>query len=136
MVSAGDAVLGVELVALTGFTIAWEVCDGRPAGDSQFLLLTLAALGMGLQSEAMRNVGATLSTTYLTGTITSVVASLVARDHDAKNNRLNLTILGSVTVGAAAGGRLISLAPVTLPVLPVISLLAAVVVVVTIGVHE
>jgi len=130
------AVLVLELAAFAGFTIAWELCDGRPTGGSQFLLLILAALGMGLQSAATRTVGATLSTTYLTGTITSVVAALVTRVHGDQNNRLNLTILGSVTIGAAAGGGLISLAPVALPVLPVIPLLAVVVVAETIGVHQ
>jgi uncharacterized membrane protein YoaK (UPF0700 family) len=130
------AALVLELVVFTGFTVAWELFNGRPTGNSQFLLLTLAAAAMGLQSKAMQSVGTTLSTTYLTGTITSTVTSLVTRAKDAQNNRLNLAILGSVTGGAAAGGGLISLAPVALPVLPVISLVAVVTVALTVGVHE
>jgi uncharacterized membrane protein YoaK (UPF0700 family) len=130
------AALALELLAVTGFTIAWELVNGRPTGNSQFLLLTLAALAMGLQSEAMRNVGTTLSTTYLTGTITSTVASFVTGARHARENRLNLAILGSVTLGAAAAGGLISVVPVALPVLPMVSLIAIVVVARTVGVHE
>ena len=130
------ATLAVELVAFVGFTIGWEITDGDPTGVYQLVVLGFTAVAMGLQSAAVRNVGATLSTTYLTGTLTSAVASLVTRSAADRNSRLNLAVLGSVTVGAAAGGGIIRAAPSALPALPLLAVAGVVVVAATVGVHE
>jgi uncharacterized membrane protein YoaK (UPF0700 family) len=130
------ATLVLEFIAFTAFTVGWELLRGRPTGNSQFLVLAAAGLAMGLQSEAMRNVGTTLNTTYLTGTLTATIASLVTRKKTVRSDRLNLVILGSATVGAASGGGLIRLAPAALPVLPIVAIMGVVAVAGSIGVRE
>jgi uncharacterized membrane protein YoaK (UPF0700 family) len=69
----------VEVIALVAFTVGWELTKGRPTSAVQLGLLAVAAIAMGIQSEAVRNVSAKVSTTYLTGTLTAAVASIVHR---------------------------------------------------------
>jgi uncharacterized membrane protein YoaK (UPF0700 family) len=114
--SAVTVALAAEFLVFAGFTLGWELTGGQPAGPSQLALLAGAAIAMGLQSEAMRNVGTTLSTTYLTGTLTGAVASLVTRSRGG--NVMSFAVLGSAAAGAAAGAALIAAAPAMLPVLP------------------
>ena len=130
------AALVVELLAFTAFTVGWELTGGHPAGAWQFGLLALAALAMGLQSAAMRNIGTTLSTTYLTGTLTSAVASLATRSQPSQRNRLNVAVLVAVAAGAAAGGALLAALPMTFPVLPVGALTGVITIVMTVGTHQ
>ena len=76
-------VLLAELTLLAGFTVGWEVTGGRPAGWAQFGLLATLAGAMGMQSSAVRDMGLTeVSTTYLTGTLTGLVSSLVSPGQD------------------------------------------------------
>ncbi|MFD2348572.1 YoaK family protein [Nonomuraea ferruginea] len=73
------AVLGAELLALVAFAVGWEVTGGRPSAVALHVLLVLTAMAMGLQSAAMRALGGrrVVSTTYLTGTLTGVIAALL-----------------------------------------------------------
>lgn len=95
---------------------------GTRPGPAIFLLLALAALAMGVQGEAVRNAGAAVSTTYLTGTLTTTISSLVRGPRSDPAVRINATILCSAVAGAAGGAGLIRLAPDTLPVLPLVAL--------------
>lgn len=108
------ATLAVELLALAGFTMGWELTGSYPLGAWQWGLLAVAALAMGLQSAAMRHVGTTLSTTYLTGALTSAVASLASRKQSLRRTRLKVAVLVALAAGAA-GGALLAALPATLP---------------------
>ena len=131
-----SATLAVELLAFAGFTIGWELVRGHASGVTQFALLAVAAIAMGLQSEAMRNVGGQLSTTYLTGTLTSAVSLLVTRGRRRGVNWLSVGVLGSAAIGAAAGAALIRAAPVTLPILPVVAVAGVIATAMTVGLRQ
>jgi len=126
----------LELLAFAGFTVGWELTGSHPTGAWQLGLLALAALAMGLQSAAMRNVGTTLSTTYLTGTLTSTVASIVTRGQPGRRNRLNVAVLVAAAAGAAAGGALLAALPAALPFLPMSALTGVVTIVMTAGTRQ
>jgi uncharacterized membrane protein YoaK (UPF0700 family) len=130
------ATLLIELLAFAGFTVGWELTGSHPAGAGQLGLLAVAALVMGLQSAAMRSVGTTLSTTYLTGTLTSAVASMVTRGQPSQRNRLNVAVLVAAATGAAAGGVLLATLPATLPILPMSALAGVITIVMTVGTHQ
>ena len=67
-----------ELVLLAGLTAGWELTGGHPHGGGQYLLQGIAAAAMGMQSAAVRALGAgRFSTTYLTGQLTGLVSTLV-----------------------------------------------------------
>jgi uncharacterized membrane protein YoaK (UPF0700 family) len=104
-----------ELAVLIGYAVWWMASDGHPGGWTQLVLLGVIALAMGGQSAAARQLGNPhAGTTYLTGTLTSVVSSLAGR---RRPDPESVAVLLAVVVGAAAGAGLIEVAPVTVPLL-------------------
>ena len=114
--------LVVELAVMGAFSAGWELTHGQPTGGPQLVLVVVATLGMGLQSAAVRGLGASVSTTYLTGTLTGVVASLVAKQRPHHLDHRGTAVLTALAVGAAVGGVLIFTAPAALPALPLAAL--------------
>src|SRR5437899_1165210 len=67
------AALGIEAAALIAFAALWHVGGGLE------VLIALAAAGMGIQSAAVRRLAvAGVTTTFVTGTLTSLMAGLAA----------------------------------------------------------
>lgn len=129
-------ILSIELVALIGLTIGWNVAGSRPSNPWQFVLLAFASLAMGLQSGAMRNVATSLSTTYLTGTITGAVTALVQRARPRSSSHLSLAVIGAAGLGAAASGGLLLSATALVPFVPLVCVAAVVTTSATIGAHH
>src|SRR5262249_51838406 len=71
----------VEFVLLAGCAVGWGLAGAAPGGAAQLVLLAVLAAAMGTQSAAARGFGARVSTTYLTGTLTGVVAAWVTPGH-------------------------------------------------------
>jgi uncharacterized membrane protein YoaK (UPF0700 family) len=116
-----SAALGVELALLASFFVGWAVRGGRPDGAVQVVLLLLAAAAMGVQTGAVRAIGISgLSTTYLTGTLAGILATLVT---DGRLQRRSLIILAALIVGAAVAALLVVHVPTAAPALPVALLL-------------
>jgi uncharacterized membrane protein YoaK (UPF0700 family) len=71
-----------EGMMIAAFTLVWHV---TPAGEERgsaalYLLIALSAMAMGVQSVAVRHLNIpAVSTTYVTGTMTSLIAALVSR---------------------------------------------------------
>jgi uncharacterized membrane protein YoaK (UPF0700 family) len=77
---AVTAALGLELVILVAFAAGWLLDGPEPSGVAVYLLIALSALAMGVQSAAVRRLDvADVSTTYVTGTLTSLTARTVWR---------------------------------------------------------
>ena len=114
--------LVVELAVMGAFSAGWELTHGQPNGTAQLVLIVVATLGMGLQSAAVRGLGTTVSTTYLTGTLTGVVASLVATQRPRHLDHRGVAVITALAVGAAVGGVLLLTAPAALPALPLATL--------------
>jgi uncharacterized membrane protein YoaK (UPF0700 family) len=141
--SGGDAlwsasvtvILLIELIVYGGLTVGWELTGGSPGGTGQLVLLAAATVAMGLQAAAVRDLGRSLSTTYLTGTLTAAVASLVTGGN-SRDNRLNIGVLIAHASGATAAGGLILSVPAALPALPVAILSGVITTVMTVGTRE
>jgi uncharacterized membrane protein YoaK (UPF0700 family) len=115
-------ILFLELVAWIGLTIGWEMTGAHPGGATQFALLADATAAMGLQAAAMRRLDAGVSTTYLTGTLTAAIASVVTGGVRGRQNGLNIGVLLAHVAGAATGGLLILSFAGALPILPLVAL--------------
>jgi uncharacterized membrane protein YoaK (UPF0700 family) len=104
-----------ELAILVGYTIWWMIVGGHPKGWTQLVLLGAIACAMGGQSAATRQLGnPNASTTYLTGTVTSIASSIATRrrpDPEA------VAVILALVAGAAAGVGLLEAAPITVPLL-------------------
>ncbi|MEV5555563.1 DUF1275 family protein [Nonomuraea wenchangensis] len=120
--------LGAELAVLAVFATGWVVAGVRPAAGPLHALLALAAGAMGLQSAAMRGLGGghRVSTTYLTGTLTGVVAALITVGRPQGARLRDLSVLAAVPVGAAGGALVLAYAPAALPAIPLATVLTAV----------
>jgi uncharacterized membrane protein YoaK (UPF0700 family) len=105
--------LTVEAGVLIAFSAGWLATGGRPAGVAQDTLLAVAATAMGMQSAAVRRLGS-LSTTYLTSTLTGLVVALALRQRVGKEPR-SLAILAAFIAGAVAGAVVASYAPGWVP---------------------
>ncbi len=77
--------LTLEWLLLAAFTADWLVVSGRPPTSAATAgLIALSALAMGVQSAAARRLDVSgVATTYITGTLTNLVARLVRRMHRA-----------------------------------------------------
>lgn len=113
--ASASAVLALDLLFLIAFTIVWEIGSHHPDHARLLVLLGLGAVAMGVQSTAVRRLGA-FSTTYLTSTLTGVVEEIVAWRISAATFR-SASLLSVAVAGAVASMALISEAPGVLPVL-------------------
>jgi uncharacterized membrane protein YoaK (UPF0700 family) len=118
--------LFAELVLLAGFAAGWEVTGSRPAGWAQFVLLAVLAAAMGVQSLAVNEMGlANVSTTFLTGTLTGLVSSLVSPGQDTPHGPRRFGVLIGLAAGAGLCGLLLATAAAVVPVLPLAALITA-----------
>jgi uncharacterized membrane protein YoaK (UPF0700 family) len=113
--AAVNAALGVELVLFVTFAAAWWALNSRPPASWFLPLLAVNAAALGIQSSAIQRFGVSgLSTTYLTGTLTTVVIRLVS----GKGVRAvghSVAILAGLIAGAAIGALLVQVAPALVP---------------------
>jgi uncharacterized membrane protein YoaK (UPF0700 family) len=117
-----------ELALLGGFAAGWEITGAKPGGWVQFCLLAVAAAGMGVQSSAVKNMGLTeVSTTYLTGTLTGLVSSLVSPGPPARDRWRRLGVLLGLAAGASLTGLFVATVPDGVPALPLAALITCVV---------
>ena len=120
-------VLVAELTLLAGFAVGWEVSGAAPAGWAQFALLATLAAAMGMQSSAVKDMGLTeVSTTYLTGTLTGLVSSLVSPGQDTPHGLRRFGVLIGLVAGASLCGLLVATAADGVPALPLAALITTI----------
>ena len=123
-----NAVLAIEFGLVVVFAVGWEIARGKPTTPSQLALIGIAAAAMGLQSAAVRaSTRAAVSTTYLTGTLTDVVATLAS----GRALRLEWTgvgILAAALIGAALAGAAVLERSVLAPIVPLVALVGGLVI--------
>lgn len=111
--------LAAEAVLLGIVAVVWVALGGAVGPDVQQVLLALCAAALGVQSSAVQRLGVSgLSSTYLTGTLTTLIAGVAARK-PASVLLPSLLVLVALVVGAGAGW--VSSAAIR-PVAPLIAL--------------
>src|SRR5258705_1026149 len=97
--------LCVEFVVLVVFAFAWWLSLPRFAGGVLAGLIVLSGLAMGIQSAVARRLAVPgVSTTFITGTITALVAELTAVSGATGERRRMSLIIGALVAGAGTGG--------------------------------
>ena len=120
--------LFAELTLLAGFTVGWEITGADPAGWAQFCLLAVASAAMGVQASAVNEMGLThVSTTFLTGTLTGLVSSLVSPGKETQHGARRFGVLIGLAAGAGLCGLLVATATDAVPVLPLAALITTLV---------
>jgi uncharacterized membrane protein YoaK (UPF0700 family) len=113
-------ILVVELVILVAFSVGWELAGTHPSGGGQLALVAVLAAAMGLQAAAVRRLGQ-MSTTYLTSTLTALVAGLVTGSKPDGMAR-SLGVLATLIIGAIAASILLEEARAWLPLVILVPL--------------
>jgi uncharacterized membrane protein YoaK (UPF0700 family) len=98
--------LVLQSVAVAIYAVAWWGTAARPGPALQLALLAVNALALGVQSSAVQRFGvAGLSTTYLTGTLTTAVIRVVS-GRPLREIGHSLLILTGLIAGAVIGALL------------------------------
>ena len=105
--------LAVEFFLLSVASVGWELTAGHPGRAVQLVLVAALAACMGMQAAAVPQLGH-MSTTYLTSTLTGVLAGLVTRTKPEGLAR-SIGVLAAIVTGAVIGGVVVKLAPAWLP---------------------
>jgi uncharacterized membrane protein YoaK (UPF0700 family) len=114
--------LAVEFLLFAVVNVMWFAGHARPGGTEKPIMVALAALALGIQSSAVIRLNVSgLSTTYLTGTLTSVARSLMVDRRFRGNGRSTLVLLALIS-GAALGAVLAIRVPLIAAVPPLIIL--------------
>jgi uncharacterized membrane protein YoaK (UPF0700 family) len=109
--------LAVEFALLAAYGIGWWITGGAPGTVLTLVLLLCMSAAMGVQSSVVQRFGVSgMSTTYLTGTLTTVVIKL-ATGRGWRASQHSIEILLGLVAGAAAGAGLLIVAPLTAPAL-------------------
>jgi uncharacterized membrane protein YoaK (UPF0700 family) len=99
--AAINRAIWVESTALVVVAITWWSSGSHPGASVQLMILVVNAFALGVQSSAVLRFGVSgLSTTYLTGTLTTVVTRLAHR-HRFRDVLPSATILAGLISGAA-----------------------------------
>ena len=113
--------LSVEFVIFAGYATGWWLTGSAPTGSVQLGLLAVNALALGVQSSSVQRFGVSgLSTTYMTGTLTTMIVRLTS-GHRLRDVADSLQILGSLVVGAVIAAALADHAPVLAPLVQLVS---------------
>jgi uncharacterized membrane protein YoaK (UPF0700 family) len=101
--SATLALLG-ELALLLGLLAGWEITGDRPAAVALDILIALSAAAMGMQTAAARRLGvAGVTTTFVTGMLTNLIAELGTVAPGRSHWRIWVATLACMVIGAAVG---------------------------------
>jgi uncharacterized membrane protein YoaK (UPF0700 family) len=123
---AVTAALAAETGVLAAFCVGWELQGGHPHGTGQLVLLALVSVSMGMQGAAVRQLGQ-MSTTYLTGTLTGIVAGLTTRQKPEGLAR-SLGVFGTLIIGALISATVTAYVPRWLPLVVLLPLAVVLVV--------
>lgn len=109
--------LSVEFVIFAGYAVGWWAQGSAPRGIVQLALLGGNAVALGVQSSSVQRFGVPgLSTTYMTGTLTTLIVRLTS-GHRVRDVADSLQILCGLIAGAIGAAALVLHVPVLAPVL-------------------
>jgi uncharacterized membrane protein YoaK (UPF0700 family) len=121
------ASLVTEILVLAVFAAGWEITGAKPEGGAQLFLLALAALAMGMQSAVVAVMGlGGVSTTYLTGTLTTLIDSLASARPRQEGNGRRVASLCALAAGAGLSGMLLATVPAAVPAVPLVMLVGVI----------
>jgi uncharacterized membrane protein YoaK (UPF0700 family) len=118
-------VLALEALVQAGLLAGWLTVGGHPGLAFEAVLVGMSALAMGMQSDAVASLGvAGVTTTYVTGTMTGLLRSLVIGGDDVPGRVRRAAVLVGLLLGAVVGGVLMVQARRFAPVAPLATTVA------------
>lgn len=128
-VSPAPVVLGLVSITLQlGLLVAWSTSGGHVGTAGSCGMIALSAAALGTQTVLAKRISGVsgVTTTFVTGTLTSLMEELAARRHGVR--LVQLTVVLALLAGAFAGTVVAHAAPLVVPLLPLIATGSALVV--------
>jgi uncharacterized membrane protein YoaK (UPF0700 family) len=116
--------LAIEAVIFVVYAGCWWSVGARPGVLEKAMLLGLGAIALGIQSSAMQRFGVGLNTTFLSGSLTTLVGRL-ATGHRFRESRHHLLLLLGLVCGGAVAAVLVLHARAFAPLVQLVPLAAA-----------
>jgi uncharacterized membrane protein YoaK (UPF0700 family) len=116
--------LAIEAVIFVVYAACWWSVGARPDIVGKAVLLGLGAVALGIQSSAMQRFGVGLNTTFLSGSLTTLVGKL-ATGHRFRETRHHLVLLLGLVCGGAVAALLVLHAPSFAPLVQLVPFAAA-----------
>ncbi len=95
--------LAVQLALLATAAVIWLALGGRIHGRWDLAFLAVAAGVMGIQGAAVRKIGVPVSTTYMTGALTTLLEALVTGRRLSRTETSAIGGLSALAAGALLG---------------------------------
>jgi uncharacterized membrane protein YoaK (UPF0700 family) len=112
-------VLALEVLVQAGLLAGWLTVGGHPGLGFEAVLVGVSALAMGMQSDAVAALGvAGVTTTYVTGTLTGLLRSLVTGGEGVRDRVRRVAVVVGLLIGGVVGGVLLVHARRFAPILP------------------
>lgn len=112
--------LAIEWALQAAFLVGWIVTGATPGGAAAVALIAFSGLAMGLQATTTRSLGPGLSTTYITGTLTTLLSELSAAGSVGADAARRGLILLALPAGALVGAIALVVAPLVAPAVPLV----------------
>jgi uncharacterized membrane protein YoaK (UPF0700 family) len=116
-----------EMAVFVVFIAGWEITGTKPSGAAQLFLLAVATVAMGMQSAVVVVLGiAGVSTTYMTGTLTTLIDTIARPDPREGADARRVLVLLALVAGAGLSGLMLATVPSAVPVIPLAMLIGVV----------
>jgi len=122
--SAITRALAVEALVFVVYATCWWTIGVNHSVYAKAALLGLGAIALGIQSASMQRFGPGLNTTFLSGSLTTLV-SWVATGRRLRDIPHHLMVLVGLIFGAISGALLVLHAPMFAPAIQLVALTAA-----------
>ncbi|MFI5268085.1 MAG: YoaK family protein, partial [Chloroflexota bacterium] len=115
--------LAIELVLLCGMTAGWLLTGAQPVRPWLEILIAFSAAAMGIQSAAAQRLAVPgVATTYVTGTLSSVVTELGLFGHPTTGWPLRAGVVLGLGAGAGLDALVLLHWPLLAPLVPLLAL--------------
>jgi uncharacterized membrane protein YoaK (UPF0700 family) len=115
------AVLVLETIFLGALLAGWLATGAEPVRPWLEVLIVFSGAAMGLQSSAAQRLAVpSVSTTYVTGTLTSVITELALFGHPTTGWPLRAAVVGALALGAGIDALILLHVPLLAPLLPML----------------
>lgn len=101
--------LGVQLGVLFVASLVWIFLSGEFSDHFDLVFLSMAAGAMGIQAAAVRKIGVQVSTTYMTGALTTLLEALVTGRNLSHTETSAIGGLTALATGALLGSVVLTL---------------------------
>jgi uncharacterized membrane protein YoaK (UPF0700 family) len=114
------AALAIECALQAVFLVGWVASAGEPDGSVAAVLIAASGIAMGIQATTVAVLGSRISTTYVTGVITSLVRDLSHLSALGADTGRSIATVAALLAGAFSGALVLATFRLAAPAIPLV----------------